>query len=176
MNRRKEREYILKILYALEYNPISWADEIALFEESYGETATIFAKKMINAYNEKINVLDEEIKAKLINWDFKRVAVIDVILMRMALCEFLCFEDIPPEVTINEIIEISKKYSTPRSGRFINGILDTILKDMKRTNRLKKSGRGLISKVVTSDNKHHKGNFKKKSVKKNNPNGKSDPK
>ncbi len=170
MNRRKEREYILKILYALEYNPIPWADEISLVEDSYGETATPFAEKMISTYIEKMDILDEEIKGKLINWDFNRVAVMDVILMRMALCEFLCFEDIPPEVTINEIIEISKKYSTPRSGRFINGILDSILKDMKRTDRLKKSGRGLISKVASSNKKNQ---IKKKFVNKKNKKGKS---
>ena len=173
MNRRKEREYILKVLYALEYNPIPWADEISLVEESYGETATPFAKKVISTYIEKMNILDEEIKSKLINWDFNRVAVMDIILMRMALCEFLCFEDIPPEVTINEIIEISKKYSTPRSGRFINGILDSILKDMKRTNRLKKSGRGLISKVVASNKKNQKDQYRKKVVNKKNIKGKS---
>ncbi len=165
MNRRKEREYILKVLYALEYNPIPWMDELSLVEESYGEKATPFAKEMISEYIEKIDILDEEIKKKLINWDFNRVAVMDVILMRMALCEFLCFEDIPPEVTINEIIEISKKYSTSRSGRFINGILDSVLKDMKRSNRLKKSGRGLISKVISSDKKSQ---YKKKRINKKN--------
>ena len=153
MNRRKEREYVLKLLYALEYNPLPWREVISLFEENYGETVTPFSAKIIEAYVEKVDLLDKEIKTKLINWDFSRVAVMDIILMRMALCEFICFEDIPPEVTINEIIEISKRYSTPKSGRFINGILDSILKDMKRTNRLKKSGRGLVSKVVASGNK-----------------------
>ncbi len=153
MNRRKEREYVLKILYALEYNPIPWMEQVALFEESYNEPATSFSKKLIKTYINNIKKLDEEINAKLINWDFIRVAVIDIILMRIALSELLYFEDIPPEVTINEIIEISKKYSTPKSGKFINGILDSILKQMKNSKKLKKSGRGLISKVVSADDK-----------------------
>jgi len=156
MNRRKEREYVLKILYAQEYNPVPWREQVTLFEESFKESATSFSKKLIETYSKNIDQLDEEIKAKLINWDFNRVAVMDVILMRIALSEFLYFEDIPPEVTINEIIEISKKYSTPKSGKFINGILDSILKQMKNNKKLKKSGRGLISKVISNGNKPKK--------------------
>ena len=62
----------------------------------------------------------------------------------MAVCEFLSFEDIPPKVTINEAIDIAKRYSTDKSGKFINGILDATLLDLQKQGRLKKSGRGLI--------------------------------
>jgi N utilization substance protein B len=146
MNRRKERELVLKVLYSLEYNSLSWRESIISYEENYGEKATPFAKEMIETYSKNIAMFDEEIRSKLRNWDFNRVAAIDIILLRMALCEFNFFEDIPPQVTINEIIDISKKYSTPKSGKFINGILDSVLKDMKKNKRLKKSGRGLVLK------------------------------
>ena len=63
--------------------------------------------------------------------------------MRMAICEFLYFDDIPPKVSIDEAIEVSKKYSTEKSGHFINGILDGILAHLKKEHLLKKSGRGL---------------------------------
>ena len=63
----------------------------------------------------------------------------------MALCEFIYFEDIPPEVTMDEIIEISKLYSTDKSDHFINGILDALLKKLKSENQITKTGRGLIS-------------------------------
>jgi N utilization substance protein B len=151
MNRRKEREFVLKVLYSLEYNPLSWESGISSHEENFGEFATQFAREMIEKCSTKVEQLDEEIRAKLINWEFNRVASIDIILIRMALCEFICFEDIPPEVTINEIVDISKKFSTPKSGKFINGILDSLVKDMKKNKRLKKSGRGLVSKVIGSD-------------------------
>lgn len=78
------------------------------------------------------------------NWDISRIALIDHILLRMAICEFLTFEDIPPKVTINEAIDIAKRYSTENSGKFINGILDAAVLDLQAEGRLKKSGRGLV--------------------------------
>lgn len=78
------------------------------------------------------------------NWELSRIALIDRILLRMAICEMLHFEDIPPKVTINEVIEVAKTYSTAKSGKFINGILDAVLVDFQKAGRLKKSGRGLV--------------------------------
>jgi len=78
------------------------------------------------------------------NWDLTRIALIDRILLHMAVCEFLRFEDIPPKVTINEAIDIAKRYSTDKSGQFINGILDAALLELQQQGRLKKSGRGLV--------------------------------
>ena len=86
----------------------------------------------------------KESTPQLKNWDFDRVAMIDKILLRMAVAEFLYFESIPPEATLNEMIEISKDFSTERSGKFINGILDAILKNLKKIKKLNKSGRGLV--------------------------------
>jgi len=68
----------------------------------------------------------------------------------MALVEFLYFEDIPPKVTIDEIIEISKDYSTDKSSQFINGILDALFKQLDKEKKIKKSGRGLISNIDKS--------------------------
>lgn len=78
------------------------------------------------------------------NWDFERVALMDKIILFMALTEFCHFPDIPVKVTINEYIEISKFYSTPESRRFINGILDKIAERLKAEGKLVKSGRGLV--------------------------------
>lgn len=76
-----------------------------------------------------------------------RIALIDKILLRMAICELLYFTDIPPKVSINEAIEIAKIYSTAGSGKFINGILDTILSEEK-LGSLNKTGRGLVDESV----------------------------
>lgn len=78
------------------------------------------------------------------NWDFDRIAVMDVILMKMAVCELIHFPSIPVKVTINEYIEISKQYSTPKSRIFINGMLDKLLENLKAEKLIAKSGRGLL--------------------------------
>ena len=94
-------------------------------------------------------IINSDDYAKLIakyadNWEFERIAILDVILFKMALSEFMEFPSIPVKVTINEYIEISKEYSTPKSRQFLNGLLDKMSIDLKAEGRLKKSGRGLI--------------------------------
>ena len=87
---------------------------------------------------------EKEVKDKTPNWDTDRIADIDMILIKMAICEFLKFPSMPTRVTINEYIEISKDYSTEKSSFFINGVLDKILKDFTASKRLNKIGRGLL--------------------------------
>lgn len=91
---------------------------------------------------------DEEIEKmigdKTKNWEVERIAMMDVLLMKMAITEILHFSSIPVKVTLNEFIEISKMYSTPKSKIFINGILDKIVADLKAENKLNKMGRGLL--------------------------------
>ena len=90
------------------------------------------------------NQYQELIAERTKNWESERIALMDTILMKMAICELLNFPSIPVKVTINEYLDLSKDYSTPKSNSFINGILDKILGDLKRTNTINKIGRGLI--------------------------------
>jgi N utilization substance protein B len=78
------------------------------------------------------------------NWDTERIAEIDTIILKMAICEFMKFPSIPVKVTINEYLEIAKEYSTPKSSIFINGILDNLVKEYQAANKLNKVGRGLM--------------------------------
>lgn len=78
------------------------------------------------------------------NWDPERVTVLDMIMLKMAVCELLHFPTIPVKVTINEFVEISKAYSTENSREFINGVLDRLMKRLKKEGRLVKEGRGLL--------------------------------
>ncbi len=87
---------------------------------------------------------DEYIQSKAENWELERIARLDRILMHMAICEMLNFEEIPVKVTINEYLELAKTYSTPKSSKFINGILDSLYNDFKGNGRIIKKGRGLI--------------------------------
>ena len=78
------------------------------------------------------------------NWDSERIAEIDTIILKMAICEFLKFPSIPIKVTLNEYLELAKEYSTPKSSIFINGILDNLVKELQTDNRIQKVGRGLM--------------------------------
>jgi len=84
------------------------------------------------------------------NWDVARIAVVDRVIIQMAIVEFLYFDDVPPKVTMNELIEIAKKYSTEGSGRFVNGILDAVLADLMKKGRINKKGRGLVGMANSS--------------------------
>lgn len=86
----------------------------------------------------------EMIAQKTKNWDSERIALMDTLLMRMAITELVHFSSIPIKVTMNEYIEIAKEFSTPKSNSFINGILDKILTDLKTSGKVRKVGRGLI--------------------------------
>ena len=101
----------------------------------------------IDLFNETINNKKAHyklIEPKLKNWETDRLAIIDVILIRMAVSEFLYFPSIPVKVTINEYLDIAKEYSTPKSKDFINGVLDSLMRDMKTNDQLNKTGRGLL--------------------------------
>ncbi|RAU84176.1 transcription antitermination factor NusB [Pontibacter arcticus] len=110
----------------------NWEDDKAFFEELYRETIK---------EDEKYEAL---ISGSVKNWDVERVALLDKIILKMALCEMHIFRSIPVKVTINEYIEISKLYSTPKSKQFINGVLDKMAQDLADKGEIRKSGRGLI--------------------------------
>ncbi|TMM53224.1 transcription antitermination factor NusB [Maribacter algarum] len=103
-----------------------------------------FAKQLLTKTLLNNAEWEKEIEGKTPNWDKDRIADIDSILLKMAICELLNFSSIPEKVTINEFLEIAKEYSTPKSSIFINGILDKLVKEYKADGKLKKMGRGLL--------------------------------
>jgi N utilization substance protein B len=100
-----------------------------------------YAHDLLRAVIDRDEVCLELISPKLVNWDKERVAMIDMLLLRMGVCEFLYFPTIPTKVTINEYIDIAKQYSTPQSGQFVNGVLDNILKDLLKEDKIVKTDR-----------------------------------
>jgi len=107
-------------------------------QDMVGKEKWDFGRNLLQTVLEKREVTMELIKPRLKNWDPERIALLDMILMQMGVCEFLYFETIPPKVTINEYIDLAKEYSTPQSGQFVNGILDNIHKDLVKENRMHK--------------------------------------
>jgi N utilization substance protein B len=97
-----------------------------------------FAKSLLATVLDKEEHTLELIKPKLKNWDADRIAALDLIILRMGVCEFLYFETIPTKVTINEYIDLAKDYSTMQSGQFINGMLDNIHKELLADNKIDK--------------------------------------
>ncbi len=109
------------------------------FSEIVGKEKGQFATELLHCVIEKNDYCLELIKPKLKNWDAERIAALDMILMKMGVCELLYFETIPPKVTINEYIDLAKEYSTPQSGHFINGLLDNIHKELLLENKIHKT-------------------------------------
>lgn len=144
--RRLTREKVLQTLYAYELSqePISGVVENVLGDIRGDPDSFEFAKKLIDEVVGHREEIERYIRAKVSHWEYNRIAVIDRILLQMGICEFLYFPDIPPKVTINELIEVAKTFSTENSGKFVNGILDAVLDELKSTNNMKKAGRGLI--------------------------------
>jgi N utilization substance protein B len=148
--RRIIRERVLQILYAFELNNESLQ---LLSEEILTGLSDPVDKKFANELVNRVIIhrkeLDLKIKERVDNWEMGRIALIDKLLLRMGICELFYFPDIPPKVSINECIEIAKIYSTAGSGKFINGILDAILNELKLKGKLNKSGRGLVEETIS---------------------------
>ncbi len=108
------------------------------------EEDKVFFNLVFEATVDNDREYSEMIAAKTKNWEVDRLAITDQIILKMAIAELLNFQSIPVKVTINEYIELSKNYSTPKSKQFVNGILDVISDDLKESGKLKKSGRGLL--------------------------------
>jgi N utilization substance protein B len=153
--RRQTREKVLQVLYAHELSgePIVPIMEEQLAELKQNRDDFEFAKALVHSVLQHVKEIDKIIKAKVMHWETDRIAVVDRMILRMAIAELLYFPDIPPKVTINEAIEIGKIFSTANSGRFINGVLDAILEQLRDSGTLQKSGRGLLEFSVSHDTK-----------------------
>ena len=153
-----------KLYEYLEDNKLTWIDDIPMVntqiqkqlrqikegdefrvpklykdQEDKEFVSLLFRKTVLNEID-----LAKEYIDKTPNWDSERIAEIDTIILKLAICEFLKFPSIPVKVTINEYLELAKEYSTPKSSIFINGILDNLVKDFTNEGKMKKSGRGLL--------------------------------
>lgn len=153
-----------KLYEYLEDNKLTWIDDIPLVNteiikqlKAIKENAEIKIPKLYKDAEDKDFVRDlfrktvlneselaKEYIDKTPNWDTERIAEIDTIILKMAICEFLKFPSIPVKVTINEYLELAKEYSTPKSSIFINGILDNLIKEFQTNKKLNKIGRGLM--------------------------------
>jgi N utilization substance protein B len=132
----------IKTFKLFEENSDEFTPILSLWKDPEDEIE--FAKTLFRKSLSQASEHDKLIKEHTENWEIERIAMMDMILMRMALTEAREFKQIPLKVTLNEYIEISKYYSTPKSSTFINGVLDKLFSQMKETGTIAKVGRGLI--------------------------------
>ena len=153
-NRRLLREKSLQVLYAYEMNGEGLQNLIdGILSDITNKNDKEFSTKIVNSVLANKDELDGKITERVNNWEMDRIALIDRILLRIGIAELFYFSDIPPKVSINEVIEIAKDYSTSNSSKFINGILDAILTDLKKSGKLNKSGRGLIDQKISKNSR-----------------------
>lgn len=147
-SRRQARECVMQALYAREMageGQPEYFYRLVIEPELEGDATVLeFAKTLFHTTLHTVDEADDIIAEHAENWEIHRINPIDRCLLRMAATELLEFEEIPPKVSIDEAIDIAKKFSTPRSGNFINGVLDAILIDLEQQGRLHKTGRGLV--------------------------------
>lgn len=147
LNRRAAREAALKSLYAVEVgkNSTQQVTNIIIKSSLKNDTDAVkFAEKLLLVTVDHAEDHDALIDRHIKNWEVDRLAIIDKLILRMALSELLFFKEVPIKVSINEAIELAKKYSTRKSGNFVNGILDAALTYLKKEDKINKKGRGLI--------------------------------
>lgn len=145
--RREVRERVMQALYAYEQGGGTPPDVLRnVLNPSIqdDEAGRRFAERLFLMAVERADETDALIGQHVRNWELGRIALVDRLLLRMALTEILAFEDIPPKVTINEAIEIAKRFSTPKSGTFVNGVLDAALAQLIAEGKVTKVGRGLV--------------------------------
>ncbi|MCX5702718.1 MAG: transcription antitermination factor NusB [Candidatus Omnitrophica bacterium] len=134
--RTRAREYSLQVLYRMDITTDNY--EVSLnnlwqlnVEGEIEEEVKNFASELVKGVAENLETIDAEIARYAANWQLKRMAVVDRNILRLGCFELMFREDIPPKVTINEAVELAKKYSDPEAAKFVNGILDKIQSEKK---------------------------------------------
>lgn len=146
-NRRKIRENVLQAIYAslVGDHSLEHTLQTIIKPELRDDTKGLaFAESLFLRTMDSREQADEIISRHISNWEINRLALVDRIILEMSIAELMHFDDIPTKVTINEAIDIAKRFSTRESGRFVNGILDAVVASLREDNMLNKKGRGLV--------------------------------
>jgi N utilization substance protein B len=129
LSRRKAREQALELLYQVDIGDIPISNVIQVYQDQLENAKPMnpFVHQLLQQTVQHITEIDTLIKETVEHWSFDRIAVLDRNILRLAISELLYLEDIPARVTINEAVELAKRFSTKDSGKFVNGILDKII-------------------------------------------------
>lgn len=134
MNRVKSREYLLQLTYQMNINKESYIETFESFmdneEEDKDDLDLSFIKVGLKGIQDNLQVIDNKIEEQLVNWKLNRISKVNLSILRISIYEMLFREDIPAKVSINEAIELAKKFSDEKSVSFINGVLDQVYKNL----------------------------------------------
>ena len=132
--RRRARELAIKVLFHMEFTPGDPDGVFQLICENFDSSRSVmpFSRELVLGVCKNADTLDRLISRSSKHWRLERMSRIDKIILRMGVSEFLYMNDIPPKVTIDEAVELGKKYGTDDSGAFINGVLDNIYNSLKK--------------------------------------------
>ncbi len=136
--RRKARELTLKALYAYDLSgtEVEQISNDIIAPSLIKPEAKEFSESLFFKVTQNIKEIDSLIKDHAISWDFSRIASVEKNILRMGICEFLFFDDIPSTISIDEAIELAKKYADKDSKNFVNAVLDSVLKGLKKKGRV----------------------------------------
>ena len=151
--RRQVRERVLQAIYAYEASEDSVDHILAtLIRPAFKDDRTYlrFAERLFLLTADTRHEADVLIDKHIENWDLNRLARTDRYVLWMAITEFLQFPDIPPKVSLNEAVEVARAFGTDKSASFVNGVLDAVLRELRQSDRLKKTGRGLVETSTKS--------------------------
>jgi len=126
MQRREAREFLLSALYRCEFLPATLEE---MFEETDPEDQRAYIETVYKGIHARQDEIDHMLGEKTIGWKFERLALLDRNILRLGVYELLYFDDVPPEVALDEAVELAKKFGTEHARKFINGILDRIWKE-----------------------------------------------
>lgn len=133
-HRRLARECALEVLYRLDLvgdEPEETIDEI-LLRKNPSEDAETYLRRLVDAAQGNQGEIDSSLRKHLKRWRLERLTVLDRAILRLAAAELLYFDDIPPKVSINEAVEVAKKYGDDDAGKFVNGVLDSVYRESGR--------------------------------------------
>ena len=133
-NRRQARECALEVLYRLDLvgdEPENTIAEI-LLRKNPSEEAETYLRRLVDAAMGRQQEIDAVLRKHLTRWRLERLTVLDRAILRLAAAEILYFDDVPPKVSINEGVEIAKKYGDDEAGKFVNGVLDSVYREAER--------------------------------------------
>ncbi|SHJ59360.1 NusB antitermination factor [Clostridium cavendishii DSM 21758] len=133
MNRAKSREHLLQLTYQMNINKENYMETFDSFmenDENKDDIDLSFIKTSLKGIQDNKDAIDEKIELQLVNWKLNRVSKVNLSILRIAIYEIIYKEDIPAKVSINEAIELAKKFSDDKSVSFINGVLDKVYKSL----------------------------------------------
>jgi len=135
--RRSSRQLALRTLFQIDVGGMSAEEAMAMsLSAGDGKAETqVFARELVEKTVEARDRIDALIEKYARGWTLERMANVDRNVLRLAICELLCFSDIPPSVTVDEAVELAKRYSTAESGRFVNGILGNLVRHLEAEQR-----------------------------------------